>query len=271
MSKTKRVYIFALLFAVLALYSPYLFAQTPTPTPNLPNLGEQIGIPDNQRVDIKQLSDLAGSSGRPFEKIVNWIIGIFWVIVVGFFIWAAFLFLSSGGSEEKVSEAKKRILYGLIAAVVALLSTGVKIITYNLLSPGAIYTPGTGDIGIGGGADRCPPLAYSPFTDVVINQKANESNDTSGMETTSRKIVTLTLGDQTCHTLTRKTHVYNTTKSGEIVYDGFQGRIFGWNLCEGRENENCPEEGKRYCVYAQFEYRFGESKVESDCITYSSK
>jgi hypothetical protein len=64
---------------------------------------------------------------------VNWMIGVFWILAVGFVIWAAFLYLSAGGNEDRVLEAKKRLLYAVIAAIIALLSTGIGIITENLL------------------------------------------------------------------------------------------------------------------------------------------
>jgi hypothetical protein len=66
---------------------------------------------------------------------LEWFIGIFWVVTVGFVIWAAFLYLTAGGNEEKVSEAKRRLLYAVIAGAIALLATGIDLIVFNLLSP----------------------------------------------------------------------------------------------------------------------------------------
>jgi len=77
---------------------------------------------------IKKLSNLG------IESLVIWLIGIFWILAVGFIIWAAFTFLFADGDEGKVGEAKKRLLYAVIAAAVALLSTGIDMIVENLLT-----------------------------------------------------------------------------------------------------------------------------------------
>lgn len=72
-------------------------------------------------------------------KIIIKIVGIlytaFWVIAVGAIVWAAFLFLTAGGEEEKVSRAKKMLFYAVIASVVALLAVGINSILTNVLSP----------------------------------------------------------------------------------------------------------------------------------------
>ena len=69
-------------------------------------------------------------------KFVGWMIKIFWIATVGFLIWAAFLYLTAGGIEDNVTKAKKYIIYALIAAAVALLSTVIDDITRNLLKGG---------------------------------------------------------------------------------------------------------------------------------------
>jgi hypothetical protein len=60
-------------------------------------------------------------------------ITIFWILAVAFIIWAAFTYLTAGGNEERVSTAKKRLVYALIAAAIALLAVGIDIIVENLL------------------------------------------------------------------------------------------------------------------------------------------
>ena len=40
-------------------------------------------------------------------KIVNWMFGIFWIIAAGVIIWAAFTFLTAGGSDEKNRKSQK--------------------------------------------------------------------------------------------------------------------------------------------------------------------
>jgi hypothetical protein len=78
---------------------------------------------------VKKLSDTTG----PIGKIVLWIATIFWILAVASVIWAAFTFLTAGGDESKVGEAKKQLIYALIAAAVALLANGINMIAANLL------------------------------------------------------------------------------------------------------------------------------------------
>ena len=58
---------------------------------------------------------------------------MFWILTVGFVIYAAYLFLSAGEDEDKVKTAKSMVKYALIAAAVALLSTGIDTIVSNFL------------------------------------------------------------------------------------------------------------------------------------------
>jgi hypothetical protein len=57
-------------------------------------------------------------------KAATWMYQAFFIIAVIYFLWGAFTFLQAGGDTTKVAEGKKRILYGVIAVIVALLSTG---------------------------------------------------------------------------------------------------------------------------------------------------
>ncbi|MEK7629944.1 MAG: hypothetical protein AAB432_00985 [Patescibacteria group bacterium] len=66
--------------------------------------------------------------------IVTWFINLFWILAVATVIYAAFLYLTAGGNEEKVTKAKKFLLYAVIAAAIALLSTGIDIIVSGLLT-----------------------------------------------------------------------------------------------------------------------------------------
>ncbi len=64
---------------------------------------------------------------------VNYLFGIFWIIAVGMLIWAAILFVTAGGDDEKITKAKRIILYAVIAAAVALLASGVQTIVTNVI------------------------------------------------------------------------------------------------------------------------------------------
>ena len=65
--------------------------------------------------------------------IGNWIFGIFMAISVIFILWGAFEFVTGGGDPEKVSSAKKRLLYAAIGIALALLANGVDDILRNIL------------------------------------------------------------------------------------------------------------------------------------------
>jgi hypothetical protein len=114
--------VFLLLLVVFPLVS--FAAVGPTPTMPLDDFrGTKYSVP------ISNLNDVSGT----IENIVNWAIYMFWIVAVAFLFWAAYLFLTAGGDEEKVKEAKQRIKYALIAAAVAILSTGIDYIVWNLI------------------------------------------------------------------------------------------------------------------------------------------
>ena len=74
-----------------------------------------------------------GDINTNLAKVVNWVIAVFWIITVAMLIWAAIIYLTAGGEEDKLKEAKNRVIYALIAGVIALLSTGLSAIVTNLL------------------------------------------------------------------------------------------------------------------------------------------
>ena len=83
--------------------------------------------------DAAPITSLGGVQ-TSITAIVNWMIIVFWVVAVGFMIWAAFTYLTANGEEEKIGEAKQRLIYALVAAAIALLSGGIKGIVTSVLS-----------------------------------------------------------------------------------------------------------------------------------------
>jgi hypothetical protein len=71
------------------------------------------------------------------QLIVNWVFYIFWMLVGVFILWAAFDYLMAGGDPKKTESAKNKLIYAVIAIVVALLSTGLKTILSGFLTTGA--------------------------------------------------------------------------------------------------------------------------------------
>ena len=66
-------------------------------------------------------------------RIADWIFAIFIAISVIFILWGAFDFVTSEGNPEKISSAKKRLLYAAIGIALALLANGVDDILRSIL------------------------------------------------------------------------------------------------------------------------------------------
>lgn len=74
-------------------------------------------LPDSP---IKSWEDVV----KTLKTAATWMYTAFFIVAVIYFLWGAFTFLQAGGDATKVAEGKKRILYGVIAVIVALISTG---------------------------------------------------------------------------------------------------------------------------------------------------
>lgn len=84
----------------------------------LPVIGlAQVGYTGPQ-TNIRDVSGVVNLIG----KITNTASVIFFAIAVLFIIWAAYLYLTAGGDEEKFKKAKTNLLYAIIAIVIALLA-----------------------------------------------------------------------------------------------------------------------------------------------------
>lgn len=120
-SNMKKITKIALKLLVLAvLVSPFLVVAQTTPSPI---------VNESPITQVGQVNNI-------IVNIVRWMIYIFWVFAVGFFIWAAFLYLTAGGDEEKVKLARQKVVTGLIAAAIALLATGIRAIVLSFLQSG---------------------------------------------------------------------------------------------------------------------------------------
>lgn len=134
MSKTPRAWkIFLVVGYLLLVIGYWLLAANSfavAPPTFLDTVRETIGEPP-----LTKLSD----TENVILDIAEWFIALFWILAVAFVVWAAFLYLSAGGNEEKISEAKKRLLYALIATAIALLATGIDYIVTYLLTGSSYY------------------------------------------------------------------------------------------------------------------------------------
>lgn len=57
--------------------------------------------------------------------LVAWIFTILIILTVIFILWAAYLYLTADGEEEKIKRANHQLLYAAICLVVAILSRGI--------------------------------------------------------------------------------------------------------------------------------------------------
>lgn len=82
---------------------------------------------------IKSVNDVI----RILNNIAKWFYVIFFIVAVIFIIIAAFNFLTAQAEPEKISIAKKQVIYAVIAIVIALLSISFKAIIETFLRTGS--------------------------------------------------------------------------------------------------------------------------------------
>ncbi len=65
--------------------------------------------------------------------IRNWLYVFILVIVVILFLYAAFLFITAAGNEEKITTARKCITWGVVGIIVMIMAGGIVMIVRTLL------------------------------------------------------------------------------------------------------------------------------------------
>ena len=75
--------------------------------------------------EIGKLTMNSNPIDKTLNTVANYVVGALVVLAVFYVLWAAYTFVTSAGSAEKVEEARKRILYAGIGIVVALLAKGI--------------------------------------------------------------------------------------------------------------------------------------------------
>lgn len=93
------------------LLTRFVYAQTPSGSPS---------------------SSAAQDLGIILNRVINYGLGFLVILAVAVIVYIAFLFLTSGGSPEKVQEARKWLLYVVIAVAVGLLSKVFVAIVFEL-------------------------------------------------------------------------------------------------------------------------------------------
>ena len=67
----------------------------------------------------KDASTLTGITNI-IANAVDIFVGIFWTIAIAFALWTAISYMTAAGDETKIKSAKKRLIYTIIAFVIAL-------------------------------------------------------------------------------------------------------------------------------------------------------
>lgn len=77
----------------------------------------------------------SGGSDIPtlISTIASWLLGIGTVISTIVVLWAAFLFMTSGGNQTRVTQARQTLWYAIIGLAVLILADGVALLIQNFL------------------------------------------------------------------------------------------------------------------------------------------
>lgn len=96
----------------------------------LSNKALALNDPGQENININSVGDVV----YKLDVIVNWVQYIFFTVAALYIILAAFAYLTSGGDQEKVTTAKNRLMYAVIAIVVALLAFVMKNVIKGFLN-----------------------------------------------------------------------------------------------------------------------------------------
>src|SRR3989344_2233772 len=59
------------------------------------------------------------------DRILLWASRVFWILAIGFILYAGFLYLTAAGSDDRLKTAKKQLWYAVIAVAIALMATTI--------------------------------------------------------------------------------------------------------------------------------------------------
>jgi len=84
----------------------------------LPLIALAQGETPQVRLDKNAISNI-------LENFRDWVSGIVFILGMLMMLYAAFLFMTAGGDEEKTGKAKKTLTWGLVGVGVAMIAYGV--------------------------------------------------------------------------------------------------------------------------------------------------
>ena len=127
MSTNTKAFFLSLVLLSLVAAPMLVSAQNITKPGDLPSF--------NSNVTNDNLTHVSGWVGI-LLTIVRWVYTILFIVAVLFILLAAYNFVMSKGDPEKVSAAKKQLLYAVVGIAVGLLSYLVVTLVQNSLSSG---------------------------------------------------------------------------------------------------------------------------------------
>ena len=68
-------------------------------------------------------------------RIAQWMFGILLALGIVFVLYAAFLYMTSGGDTEKASTAQRVLTYAIVAMVIGVVAGGLPVLVQNLIDP----------------------------------------------------------------------------------------------------------------------------------------
>lgn len=122
-------------------------------------------------------------------RIVQWALGLLALVAVIVIMYGGFIWMTAGGNEEKIAQAKKIITRAVVGLIIVLLSWAIVMFVDNAISnatnppfpphcSNGIFEPGLGEIGLDCGGP-CPACGIPGTTEFVITefQDSNGSGD----------------------------------------------------------------------------------------------
>ncbi|PIT93370.1 MAG: hypothetical protein COU06_00155 [Candidatus Harrisonbacteria bacterium CG10_big_fil_rev_8_21_14_0_10_38_8] len=100
-------------------------------------LAQSINIPASE---VPQGITSFGGFLDVFATLISWIFTLLLVIAVIMILYAAFLYLTGGGNDDKIKKAHSTIIYAVIAIAVAFLAQGISFVVAELLRSGGAGT-----------------------------------------------------------------------------------------------------------------------------------
>lgn len=91
--------------------------------PGYNDLGGDLGLPGDQNTDLVDMT----------INFIKWALGFLGLVAVIFITIGGYMYMTSGGNEEKVEKAKQYLKNALIGLIIVLLSWAIAYFTFNTI------------------------------------------------------------------------------------------------------------------------------------------